>query len=110
MNDTKNIINRMLQACKNIMFVTADYNMYGEIKKTEEVFDNIRTNVIVIIECFIMLDESTKNILHSNVEIKQYTDFSSMEYSFAALKDIFEFAKKTIPMHKTVLEKVLQNL
>jgi hypothetical protein len=33
-----------------------------------------------------------------------------MEYSFAALKDIFEFAKKTIPMHKTVLEKVLQNL
>ena len=34
-----------------------------------------------------------------------------IEYNrFEDATDIFEFAKKTIPMHKTVLEKVLQNL
>ena len=92
------------------MFVTADYDMCGDVKNPQEFFDNVRTNIIVIIESFITLDNQTKDVLRESVELKKYTDYAGAEYSFAVMKEFFDFAKKVVPQHKAVLEKLLQGL
>lgn len=100
----------MLQACKNIMSVTADYNSTNDIKGNEFVINNVYMNLVIIIESFLNIDEQTKETLLSKDDIKYYTDLINNDFNQGNFPKIMYVCKNVIPQIKNKLEAIIPTL
>ncbi|MCR5454401.1 MAG: hypothetical protein K6F33_05385 [Bacteroidales bacterium] len=111
---TYELVERMIQACKNIIFATSGVNSPEDVAKDEFAIENMENCMSIILESYEILDNEMAKDYLASIEWAEKSTYkqalSKQEKNDDDFKQLYRLCKDAIPTLQQKLETVLNNL